>query len=136
LISLPWKGETVTDLQQLVYATGARPIGVETAELIEIVRFIGNRAHHTKVRLESSGIRSQVVSLLASALEPTMFSELVNRDGMQSLDYVLQKPVAYEAAPDLFCLDLLRETNIDRLAALSAPVRVLNEQTAELKGGS
>jgi dienelactone hydrolase len=131
-----WKGETVTDLQQLMYATGARPIGVETAELIEIVRFIGNRAHQTKVRLESSGIRSQVVSLLASALEPAMFSELVSRDGMQSLDYVLRKPVAYEAAPDLFCLDLLRETNIDRLAALSAPVRVLTEQTAELKGGS
>jgi hypothetical protein len=45
---------------------------------------------------------------------------------MQSLDYLLQKPVEYEAAPDLFCLDLLSETNLDRLKALSAPVRVLN----------
>jgi dienelactone hydrolase len=131
-----WKGETVSELQQLVYATGARPIGVETAELIETVRLMRDRAHQTKVRLESSGIRSQVVSLLASALEPAMFSELVTRNGMQSLDYVLQKPVEYEAAPDLFCLDLLRETNLDRLVALSAPVRVLNERTPELKGGS
>jgi len=55
---------------------------------------------------------------------------------MQSLDYLLQKPVEYEAAPDLFCLDLLRETNLDQLAALSAPVRVLNEQPLRLKGGS
>jgi hypothetical protein len=122
-----WKGETVSDLQQLVYSEGERPIGIETAELTEIVRLMKNRAQQQKVRLESSGIRSQVVSLLASALEPGMFSEITIRDGMQSLDYVLQKPVEYEAAPDLFCLDLLRETNLDRLTALSAPVRVLNE---------
>lgn len=126
-----WKGETVSDLQQLVYATGERPLGVETSELIEIVRLMRDGAHQTKVRIESSGIRSQVVSLLASALQPDMFSELVTRNGMQSLDYVLQKPVEYEAAPDLFCLDLLRETNLDRLVALSAPARVLNRQTPD-----
>jgi dienelactone hydrolase len=122
-----WKGETVSDLQQLVYGAGERPIGLETAELIEIARLMKNRAHQEKVRLESSGIRSQVVSLLGSAFEPGMFSEVITRDGMRSLDYVLQKPVEYEAAPDLFCLDLLRETNLDRLTALSVPVRVLNE---------
>jgi dienelactone hydrolase len=121
-----WKGETVSDLQQLVYGAGERPIGIETSELIEIVRLMKNRAQQQKVRLESSGIRSQVVSLLASALEPGMFSEIIIRDGMQSLDYVLQKPVEYETAPDLFCLDLLRETNLDRLTTLS-PVRVVNE---------
>lgn len=131
-----WKADTVPDLQQLVSATGERPIGIETSELIEIVRFMGNRAHQPKVRLESNGIRSQVVCLLASALEPAMFSELITRNGMQSLDYVLQKPVEYEAAPDLFCLDLFRETNLDRLVALSAPVRVLNEQTPQSKHGS
>jgi dienelactone hydrolase len=131
-----WKSDTVPDLQQLVSATGERPLGIETSQLIEIVRDMHNRAHQPKVRLESNGIRSQVVSLLAAALEPAMFSELVIRNGMQTLDYVLQKPVEYEAAPDLFCLDLLRETNIDRLVALSAPVRVLNEQAPESKGGS
>jgi hypothetical protein len=130
-----WKGDTVSELQQLVSATGERPIGVETSELIEIVRSMSNRAHQTKVRLESSGIRSQVVSLLASALEPSMFSELITRNGMQSLDYVLQKPVEYEAAPDLFCLDLLRETNVDRLVALSAPVHVVNNEPLQLKSG-
>jgi hypothetical protein len=131
-----WKSDTVPDLQQLISATGERPLGIETAQLIEIARHMSNRTHQPKVHLESSGIRSQIVSLLAAALEPAMFSELVLRNGMRSLDYVLQKPVEYEAAPDLFCLDLLRVTNIDRLVALSAPVRVLNEQTAELKGGS
>jgi dienelactone hydrolase len=126
-----WKGDTVPDLQQLVNAIGERPIGIETSELIEIARFVRNRAHKAKIRLESKGIRNQVVALLASALEPTMFSEVISRGGMQSLDYLLQKPVEYEAAPDLFCLDLSSETNLDRLKELSAPVRVVNDSSSE-----
>ncbi len=126
-----WKGETIVELQQLIYGAGERPIGVEAAQLIEIARWMKKSSHEAKVRLESSGIRTQVVSLLASAVEPAMFSELVIRKGMPSLAYLLQKPVQYGAAPDLFCLDLLRETDLDRLAALSAPVHVLNEQSPE-----
>jgi hypothetical protein len=84
-----------------------------------------SQAQAQKVRIESSGKRSQVVSLTASALQPGMFSELVIRDGMESLAYLLQKPVEYGEAPELFCLDLLRMTDLDRLAALSSPVRVL-----------
>jgi len=126
-----WKGETVPQLQQLIYGAGERPIGVEAAQLIEIARWMLQGSHGAKVRLESSGIRTQVVSLLASAVEPAMFSEVVIRRGMPSLTYLLQKPVQYNAAPDLFCLDLLHETDLDRLTALSAPVHVLNEPSPE-----
>ncbi len=126
-----WKGETISDLQEVVYGLGERPIGVEAAQLSEIARWIAKRARQAKVRLESSGIRTQVVSLLASAVEPAMFSEVVIRKGMPSLAYLLEKPVAYSAAPDLFCLDLFRETDLDRLAALSQPVHVLNEPSPE-----
>jgi dienelactone hydrolase len=124
-----WKGEAVVELQQLIYGTGDRPIGVEAAQLIEIARWMKKGSHDAKVRLESSGIRTQVVSLLASAVEPMLFAELVIRRGMPSLAYLLQKPVEYDAAPDLFCLDLLRETDLDRLATLSTPARVLNERS-------
>jgi hypothetical protein len=84
-----------------------------------------NQAHAQTVRVESSGMRSQVVSLTASALQPEMFSELAIRNGIESLAYVLQKPVEYAEAPELFCLDLLRVTDLDRLAALSSPARVV-----------
>jgi hypothetical protein len=126
-----WKGETVEELQQLIYGSGERPIGVEAAQLIAIAGWMKKGGHDAKVRLESSGIRTQVVSLLTAAAEPLMFSEVVSRHGMASLAYLLQKPVGYGAAPDLFCLDLFRVTDLDRLAALSAPVRVLNEQSPE-----
>ena len=32
---------------------------------------------------------------------------------------LLDAPVTYEAAPDLFCLDLYKEFDLDRLAALA-----------------
>jgi dienelactone hydrolase len=127
-----WKSEDIPALQQMVYGTGDRPVGLETAELIEIARWMKNRAHTGKIRLETSGIRNQLVSLMAAALEPDMFSEAMNSNGMRSLNYLLEKPVEYGAAPDLFCLDLLRETDVDRLVALAAPVHVvLNEGPAE-----
>jgi hypothetical protein len=45
---------------------------------------------------------------------------VVNREGIQSLRYLLDKPVDYTAAPDLFCLDLLKEFDIESLRALAA----------------
>lgn len=126
-----WKGETVSELLQLVSATGSRPIGVETAELLDIVRWAAERAHTATVRVETSGVRTQLVALLASATHPELFREVEIHDGMRSLADVLKKPVQYSAAPDLFCLDLLRETELDRLAALSAPVRVVSQEMAQ-----
>jgi dienelactone hydrolase len=120
-----WKGDATSELLQLVSGTGARPLGEETAALVQIVSWVEDQAHAQKVRIESSGMRSQVVSMIALALQPQMFSELAIRNGIESLAYVLQKPVEYGEAPELFCLDLLRVTDLDRLAALSSPVRAL-----------
>jgi hypothetical protein len=80
-----------------------------------------------EVRIETSGIRNQVVALVAAALEPSMFSEVVVREGMPTLRYLLDHPVTFQKAPDLFCLDLYKFTDLDRLAALAAPVVVKNE---------
>jgi dienelactone hydrolase len=124
-IGAAWKGDATSELLQLLYGTGARPLGEETAAFAQIVRWLENQSHAQKVRVESNGIRSQVVSLVASALQPEMFSELAIRDGIESLSYLLEKPVEYSEAPELFCLDLLRVTDLDRLAALSSPVRVV-----------
>jgi len=62
--------------------------------------------------------------LVATGLESTLFSAIVVRDGMHSLSYVLELPVRFEQAPELFCLDLYKEFDIDRLEALAAPAKV------------
>ena len=43
---------------------------------------------------------------------------------MRSLGYLLDAPVAFRAAPELFCLDLYKDFDIDRFIALAAPTKV------------
>lgn len=100
---------------QALASVGDRPLGLEAAQLIALIPWL----HKEKVRLQSSGIRSHVVALVAAALEPDLFSEVVIRNGMPSLLHLLEKPVQYRAAPDLFCLDLYKEFDLERLAEMA-----------------
>jgi hypothetical protein len=122
-----WKQEESYLFQQMIYTTGDRPLGIEAAHLIGIANWLKQRGA-TKVRVEASGMRNQVVALVAAALEPSMFSEAVVNNGISSLRYLIDKPVAYMDAPDLFCLDLYKATDLDRLAALSAPTSVTTQR--------
>jgi hypothetical protein len=45
---------------------------------------------------------------------------------MKSLGYLLDAPVAYRSAPDLFCLDLYKYFDIDSIAAIAAPTKIKN----------
>jgi len=116
--------ETIPEYAQLLASVGERPLGIEAAQLIAIAHWLGEFSSVPKIRLESTGIRSQVVALTASALQPGLFSSLTIADGMRSLSSLFDKPVTYEAAPDLFCLDLYKEFDLDRLAALAEPTKV------------
>jgi len=112
------------EYEQILYGTGDRPLGIEAAQLVAIARWMAQRAGVREVRLETSGIRTQIVGLVAAALEPGLFSHIDVRNGMRSIEYVFRKPVEYADGPDLFCLDLYKETDIERLAALAAPAAV------------
>jgi hypothetical protein len=119
-----WKDTYPFLYAQMIDAVGDRPIGMEAAQLIRITRWAAQQAGVAKVRLEAAGIRSQGVALVAAALEPGLFSEIVVREGMHSLSYLLDAPVKFEQAPELFCLDLYKHFDIDSLEAMAAPTEV------------
>jgi hypothetical protein len=77
-------------------------------------------------------LRSQLIGLVAAGLEPALFSDLVTHAGIPSLSYLLDKPVAYQDAPDLFCLDLYKDFDIDRLSVIATPVKVASSQNLKL----
>jgi dienelactone hydrolase len=114
-------------LATMLAAVGDRPLGIQAAQLISIARWLQKRSGASRVRLESTGIRSQVISLTAAALEPELFSEVIVRDGMSSLRHLLDGPVEFQTAPELFCLDLYKEFDLDRLVEIAAPVKILIE---------
>jgi dienelactone hydrolase len=121
-----WRETDPAGFEQILHGLGDRGLGLETAQLIEITQWLKNHSGSAKVRLESRGFRNQVAALIASALEPNLFSEIVIHDGMASLNHLLDKPIKYQDAPDLFCLDLYKEFDLDRLEIMAAPTKILH----------
>jgi dienelactone hydrolase len=114
--------------EMLVASSGDRPLGIEVGQLLAIAKSFSMSKQ--KIRLETIGIRSQVVALAAAALEPELFSEVYSDNAMTSLSYLLNTPVPYRAAPDLFCLDLYKYFDIDRLTVMAAPVKIVTGRMA------
>src|SRR2546430_4491306 len=54
---------------------------------------------------------------------------------MPSLRFVLDAPLNFQESPDLFCLDLYKDFDLDRLAAMAAKRRS-EEHTSELQSQS
>ncbi len=115
-----WKDTQPYLFAQLLDGLGDRPLGMEAAQLTRIAHWAKDRAGVSKVRLEAKGIRTEVVGLVAAAIEPGLFSALDVQNGMRSLGHLLEAPVHFDQAPELFCLDLYKEFDIDRLEALAA----------------
>ena len=103
---------------------GQRALGIEAAQLIAVARWMQQRSPGAPVRLDTTGKRNQVTALIAAALEPELFSEVIVHDGMYSLKYLLDAPVRFHDAPELFCLDLFKDFDIDRLALLVGNTKV------------
>ena len=110
--------------EMLVASSGDRSLGMEAAQLVAVAKFFRAQTGSVRIRLETEGIRSQVVALAAAAIEPQLFSEVRSNNAMASLSYLLKTPVPYRNAPDLFCLDLYKYFDVDRLTMLASPVKV------------
>jgi dienelactone hydrolase len=129
----------MTSFTEMIAAEGKRPLGLETGQLIGLARWAKTQWNPNAVRVETTGIRSQVIALCAAALEPRMFSQLETWRGMQSFSYLLDKPVDYggnfandQAAPDLFCLDLYKDFDIAEIAALASPTDIVQRHFVSL----
>ena len=88
-----WKETEPYEYAQLLDGLGDRPLGMEASQVITVARWVKDRAGVSSVRLEAGGMRTQIISLVAAALEPALFSSLKVRNGMRSLSYVLDLPV-------------------------------------------
>jgi hypothetical protein len=105
---------------------------MQAAQLTALARWAETYWKAPRIRLEATGMRSQVAALVAAALEPRLFSEIEIHSGMRSLSYLFDQPVTYSEAPELFCLDFYRDFDIDRLAALASPTKIVQRAFLEL----
>ena len=116
----------LADWEMLVATTGDRPLGLEAAQLLGVAHWMSDNNGHKPVEVETDGIRSAVVAAVAAAIDPGAFSVITSRHAIRSLGYLLEKPVAFRAAPDLFCLDLYKYFDIDSITAIASPATIRN----------
>jgi hypothetical protein len=53
-----------------------------------------------------------------------VFAAVENHQWMGSLNYLLTNAVPFRSAPELFCLDLYRYFDLDRLSLLAEPTEI------------
>ncbi|MGI8959848.1 MAG: alpha/beta hydrolase family protein [Bryobacteraceae bacterium] len=116
--------EAPADWEMLVSTTGDRPLGLEAGQLLAVANWLQTGAGRHDIRIETEGIRNQVIALTAAALEPNVFGRIESHHPMESLQYLLDKPVPFRSAPDLFCLDFYKYFDLDRLSAIAAPTEI------------
>jgi hypothetical protein len=63
----------------------------------------------------------------AAALEPSLFSNILVRNGMPSFKYLLEKPVRFQEAPELFCLDLHKLFDLDAIVSVAEPTGIVQQ---------
>lgn len=115
----------------LLAGSGERPLGIEVGQVIGIAKLLGSSKQ--RIRLQTEGIRAQTVALTAAALHPEVFSAVVSKGGMNSFRYLLDAPVQYRTAPDLFCLDLFKYFDLDHLAAMASDIVIEDRAPASAK---
>lgn len=94
------------------------------AQLIATAQWLARTSGVRQVGLETIGIRNQVIALTASAIDPSLFSQVATHKGMHSLNYLFRAPVTFRQAPELFCLDFYKFFDLDRLVAMAAPAKI------------
>src|SRR5882757_1108685 len=111
---------------------GDRPLGLEVAQLVATSKWLQKTTGRQTIRLETEGIRSQVVGLIAASIEPGLFSNLVSNEVLESLGELLDGPLIFRTTPELFCLDLYKYFDIDRLETLATPTSIERGRKATL----
>ena len=116
--------ENPADWEMLVATTGDRPLGLEAAQLLAIAAWLRTKDGHSGISVVTEGIRNQVIAVTSAALEPGAFARTESHQSMGGLDYLLKNSVPFRSAPELFCLDLYRHFDLDRLSLMAAPTEV------------
>ncbi len=124
--------QNVGSFGYMMSAVGAPPLGLEAAQLIGITNWAKQRWHPSEVSLESEGYRMQLVSLVAGALQPKLFHSITIHQGIRSLADLLVEPVKSDEVPDVFCLDLYKDFDLDMLKAMADPANVTESDYVKL----
>jgi dienelactone hydrolase len=115
----------------LVTTVGQRPLGIQAEQLGAVARWVVVTHPGTKLGIWAVGPRTSTLGLTAAALESQAISSVRLHDALGSLQEVIERQMAMNTTPELFCFGLLRDFDIRQIAALIAPRPLRFESASE-----
>jgi len=140
--SIPGTAErpNLSSAAQMLNTVGERPLGIETAQVTGVAQWLSQASTYgssspgsalpdapyagQKIELLTLGPRSEVVALVAAALEPNRFSSFKVENAIHSLSELFSGKLSYAEIPELVCLDLYKTFDVDQLIDLAAPTAI------------
>ncbi|MDA0837025.1 MAG: acetylxylan esterase [Planctomycetota bacterium] len=122
-------GEQVIDkkyhylFMECVAAAGDRPLGICTAQLLALLKWVRSLAENARLEITAQGLSCSLIALCAAALSPSNFGKL-NLFLPDSLRRLIDWQVDYEQEPVMFCFGLLEQFDIEDLIVLSHPAGI------------
>jgi dienelactone hydrolase len=106
---------------ECIAAGGDRPLGICTAQLLSLLKWVRSHGKAKKVDVVAQGMSTGMIALCAAALEPQGLGA-IGVSLPDSLRRLMDWGVEYGENPVMFCFGLLREFDIEDLVTLSNPV--------------
>jgi hypothetical protein len=138
--NIPGPEDDLSGYAQMLSTVGERPLGLQAAQVAAIARWLqadsvdGSATPGSRVLAASSAIapprvvtdgpRAETVALVSAAMVPELYSSIEVRHGIQSLGDLFMHPPGYHEAPELICLDLYRDFDVNTLSLIAAPVNI------------
>jgi len=137
--NIPGSLDDLASYAQMLNTVGDRPLGLEAAQVAAIARWLQAGAvdgtatpgshiaapgRAVPLRVVTNGPRSETVALVSAAVVPELYFSIEARHGMQSLGDLLLHPPGYDQAPELMCLDLYRDFDVNTLSLMAAPAKI------------
>ena len=111
---------------ECIAAAGDRPLGICTAQLLALRRWIESRSGMRSMDINTQGLSTGLIALCAAALRPRGVDAL-RANLPDTLRRLIDWSVDYTQEPVAFCFGLLEQFDIEDLVLLSHPVDILIE---------
>ncbi|MDE2889827.1 MAG: acetylxylan esterase [Gemmatimonadota bacterium] len=109
---------------ECIAAAGDRPLGICTAQLLALRRWIGSTTGGDSLSINTQGLSTGLIALCAAALRPRGVDAL-SANLPDTLRRLIDWSVDYTKEPVSFCFGLLEQFDIEDLVLLSHPVDIL-----------
>jgi dienelactone hydrolase len=112
---------------ECVAAAGDRPLGIRTAQMLALLKWIRSHCKRDAADLVALGLSMGVSALCAAALQPKGVGTLRLNSVPDTLRRLMDWSVDYIRDPVVFCFGLLEQFDIQDLVVLSDPVEILQD---------